>query len=585
VHHDRNHRSDDRRPRRRQAPVQGEDGGQDPARDVGRAAQGRVHVRLPRRRDPAGVRRAVQDAGQVHPEPPRAGVRPLRRRVRPGDRQARRLHRHQRPGRDEHRHPAGHRPDGLDPDGRVQRAGADEGDRERRVPGGRRHRHHPPVYEVELPGEGHPRAAAGDQRGVPHRHQRPARAGADRPAEGHLGRHADRGGGRHAAGAHHPPPSAGGHAREPRQAGRGRGRDDQPGREAGPVRRRRRDHLQRLAAGPQAGREGEHPLHDHPARHGRVRRAGPQDAAHARHARVGLRELRGAGVRRADRGRGPVRRPGDRQPGQLRPAREDHPHRHRPVVDQQDGRRRLRGRRRRQAEPGADAPAHRAPPAGRVVRPDRPVEAAVPVPVPGRHEEQQAAVRDRGDQPPDQERRDHHDRRRPAPDVGRPVLPVAVPAADDHVRRAGDDGLRPAGRHGRAARQPGQDGDRHRRRRVVPDDLLRAGDDRRVQHPGEGRDPEQRLPGHDQAVAGPVLRAPLQPEPDEEPQLRRHGRGVRHQGHPLRRQDQGPPGRRPDAQPPRPRRGRLRRRAQRARVPHGPQRQGPARDGAGHDGV
>ena len=41
-------------------------------------------------------------------------------------------------------------------------------------------------------------------------------------------------------------------------------------------------------------------------------------------------------------------------------------------------------------------------------------------------QERQAAVRDRGDQPPDQGRGDHHDRRRPAPDVGRPVLPLAV---------------------------------------------------------------------------------------------------------------------------------------------------------------
>jgi hypothetical protein len=42
--------------------------------------------------------------------------------------------------------------------------------------------------------------------------------------------------------------------------------------------------------------------------------------------------------------------------------------------------------------------------------------------------------------------------------------------------------------------------------------------------PVKGRDPQQRLPGHDQAVAGPVLREALQQQPDEEPQLRRDGR-------------------------------------------------------------
>ena len=34
--------------------------------------------------------------------------------------------------------------------------------------------------------------------------------------------------------------------------------------------------------------------------------------------------------------------------------------------------------------------------------------------------------------------------RRPAPDVGRPALPLALPAPDDHERRPGHDGLWPA---------------------------------------------------------------------------------------------------------------------------------------------
>src|SRR5262249_43342958 len=48
-----------------------------------------------------------------------------------------------------------------------------------------------------------------------------------------------------------------------------------------------------------------------------------------------------------------------------------------------------------------------------------------------------------------------HHRRRPAPDVGGPVLPLQ-PAADvDHVRRAGGDGVRPAGGAGGAGGPPG----------------------------------------------------------------------------------------------------------------------------------
>ena len=42
--------------------------------------------------------------------------------------------------------------------------------------------------------------------------------------------------------------------------------------------------------------------------------------------------------------------------------------------------------------------------------------------------------------------------------------------------------------------------------------MLRAGHHRRIQHPGESRHPQQRFPGHGQAVAGSVLRAPLQPD-------------------------------------------------------------------------
>ena len=67
----------------------------------------------------------------------------------------------------------------------------------------------------------------------------------------------------------------------------------------------------------------------------------------------------------------------------------------------------------------------------------------------------QAAVHDRGDVRGDRGRRDHHLRRRPAPDVGGAVLPLRQAAPVDQLGRPRHDGLRPAGgdrRQGRAAR-------------------------------------------------------------------------------------------------------------------------------------
>ena len=58
------------------------------------------------------------------------------------------------------------------------------GDRHRRVPRGRHRRHHDAGHQAQLVGErrpGHPASGAG---GVPRRHDRPARSGADRPPQG-----------------------------------------------------------------------------------------------------------------------------------------------------------------------------------------------------------------------------------------------------------------------------------------------------------------------------------------------------------------------------------------------------------------
>ncbi len=57
----------------------------------------------------------------------------------------------------------------------------------------------------------------------------------------------------------------------------------------------------------------------------------------------------------------------------------------------------------------------------------------------------QAAVHDRGDVRGDRGRRDHHLRRRPAPDVGGAVLPLQQAAPVAQLRWPGDDGIRPPG--------------------------------------------------------------------------------------------------------------------------------------------
>ena len=56
----------------------------------------------------------------------------------------------------------------------------------------------------------------------------------------------------------------------------------------------------------------------------------------------------------------------------------------------------------------------------------------------------QAAAHDRGDVGGHRRRRDHHLRRRPAPDVGGAVLPLPQAAPVDQLGRPRDDGLRPA---------------------------------------------------------------------------------------------------------------------------------------------
>ena len=80
------------------------------------------------------------------------------------------------PGRDQPRDRHRHGDARLDPDGRDHRQRALRPDRQGRVPGDRHQRHHPADDEAQLPRPRRERAAARDRRGLPHRPHRPARA-------------------------------------------------------------------------------------------------------------------------------------------------------------------------------------------------------------------------------------------------------------------------------------------------------------------------------------------------------------------------------------------------------------------------
>ena len=81
------------------------------------------------------------------------------------------------------------RADGFDPARVHHRPGADAPDRQRRVPGVRHGRHHPPVHQAQLAGEERQRPGAHPARGVLHRQGRPPRPGRGRHPQGHPVRH------------------------------------------------------------------------------------------------------------------------------------------------------------------------------------------------------------------------------------------------------------------------------------------------------------------------------------------------------------------------------------------------------------
>ncbi len=121
---------------------------------------------------------------QGHPDPPRAGRRARRRRLRPLHRPDGGLPGHQRSRGHQHRHGAGHRQLRLGAHRLLHRAGGPAHDRQRRLPGGGHRGHHPPDHQAQLPGAGPPGPGQGHQGGLHPGLHRAARARAGGPAGG-----------------------------------------------------------------------------------------------------------------------------------------------------------------------------------------------------------------------------------------------------------------------------------------------------------------------------------------------------------------------------------------------------------------
>ena len=295
------------------------------------ARRGVDRVRLPRRRHPSCLRCDARLSDPACARPPRTGRHAHGRRLRARERQGRRRDCHLGPRRDEHGHRHGHRHDGFLTHRLHHRAGRQQADWERRLPGNRYHRRHAAGHEAQLPD--HPRAGsrARGPRSVPHRLEWPSRAGAHRH---HEGRAADlvrvRLGCRDApaarpagAGARSGGPLGGARDDQQRQAS-----DDSRGPRHHPLRRHRhRSFLRRAGTDPD--------LDDAPRnrRHSRVASAEPR---HDGHARRGVGQHRHPGSRPAAGVRHAVRRPRHRQPQDVRAECEEDPHRHRPGGDRQE---------------------------------------------------------------------------------------------------------------------------------------------------------------------------------------------------------------------------------------------------------
>ena len=102
----------------------------------------------------------------------------------------------------------------------------------------------------------------------------------------------------------------------------------------------------------------------------------------------------------------------------------------------------------------------------------------------------------------------HHDRSRPAPDVGGAVLRLRGAESLDDVRRSRHHGLRPAGRGRRAGRASRQPRHRHRGRCLGADDDAGDVDGGAVRAADQDLHPEQPVHGHGAAVAAAAARQP-----------------------------------------------------------------------------
>ena len=148
----------------------------------------RCRIRHPRRSEPADLRRPLRRGHPQHPVPARAGRGPRCRGLREGVGPCRSGARHLGPGRDQPGHADRRRDAGLRADRVHHGSGQDRPDRDRRLPGGRRDRHHDAGRQALLPGAGPARDPAHDPRGIPRRPHRAARPGAGGRAAGPVAR-------------------------------------------------------------------------------------------------------------------------------------------------------------------------------------------------------------------------------------------------------------------------------------------------------------------------------------------------------------------------------------------------------------
>ena len=393
--------------------------------------------------------------------------------------------------------------------------------RHRRLPGGRHHRHHAADRQAQLPGaRSRPTSRASSRR--PSTSPAPGRPGPvviDIPVDVNQGGHRVRPGRR---AQHDRPARLQAHAQGASQADpRGRARHRR-GRAPGDLRRRRGDHLgERLGRAARTGAVRPHPGHNY-ADGQRLLPRGPR-------ALLGMVGMHGTPYAnyalsqcRPDlRGGRALRRPGDRQ------AREPSPRT--PPSSTSTSTRPRSPRTWPSTSPSWATPSGCSP---RLVAELKKLELS-----PDRHLPWMEQVADwkrdhpllvreepeNGEIMPEcghqqdlgghQGRGHRLHRGGPAPDVGGPVLPVPPPAPVHQLRRPGHHGLRLPGGHRGAGRPPGQAGDRHRRRRLVPDDLQELATAVQVRAAGEGLHPQQPVPGHGAPVAGALLEPALQRTP------------------------------------------------------------------------